>query len=70
MYLTILGALGIVFLMIAAVFTHIRVKNPFHKMFPAFGLILLNLVIILFIYKQSTKEYWQKNEIRIGFTPK
>jgi hypothetical protein len=50
-YVTILGALGIVFLMIAAIYTHIRVKNPFYKMLPAFGLIVLNLIIILFTYK-------------------
>jgi Ca2+/Na+ antiporter len=51
MYVTIFGASGIIFLMAAAVFTHIRVKNPFYKMLPAFGLIALNLIIILFIYK-------------------
>jgi hypothetical protein len=48
-YVSILGASGIVFLMAAAVFTHIRVKNPFHKMLPAFGLIILNLIIITII---------------------
>ena len=50
-YVTILGASGIIFLMVAAVFTHVRVKNPFHKMLPAFGLIVLNLVIALYTYK-------------------
>jgi hypothetical protein len=47
-YITMLGASGIIFLMTAAVFTHIRVKNPIHKMLPAFGLILLNLIIIFY----------------------
>ena len=50
-YVVILGALGIIFLMAAAVYTHIRVKNPFHKMFPAFGLIVLNLIIAFYTYK-------------------
>ena len=50
-YVIILGALGICFLMFAAVLTHIRVKNPFYKMLPAFGLIILNLIIIIFTYK-------------------
>ena len=50
-YVTIIGALGISFLMSAAVITHVRVKNPFYKMLPAFGLIILNLIIIVFTYK-------------------
>ena len=50
-YVTIIGALGICFLMSAAVITHVRVKNPFYKMLPAFGLIILNLIIIVFTYK-------------------
>ena len=50
-YLVILGALGICFLMFAAVITHLRVKNPFYKMLPALGLITLNLVIISLSYK-------------------
>jgi hypothetical protein len=41
------------FLMAAAVYTHVRVKNPFHKMLPAFGLIALNLIIIFYTYKTS-----------------
>ena len=50
-YVTITGALGICFLMSAAVITHVRVKNPFYKMLPAFGLIILNLIIIVYTYK-------------------
>ena len=50
-YVTIFGASGIIFLMAAAVYTHVRVKNPFHKMLPAFGLIVLNLIIIFYTYK-------------------
>jgi len=52
-YAVILGASGIIFLMAAAVYTHVRVKNPFHKMLPAFGLIALNLIIIFYTYKTS-----------------
>ena len=50
-YVTILGASGIIFLMAAAVYTHVRVKNPLHKMLPAFGLILLSLIITFYTYK-------------------
>ena len=49
-YVVILAGSGIIFLMVAAVFTHVRVKNPFHKMLPAFGLSVLNLVIIFYTY--------------------
>ena len=52
-YAVILGASGIIFLMAAAVYTHVRVKNPFHKMLPALGLIVLNLIIIFYTYKTS-----------------
>jgi hypothetical protein len=50
-YVTIFGASGIIFLMVAAVYTHVRVKNPFYKMLPAFGLIVLNLIIAYYTYK-------------------
>ena len=50
-YAVMLGASGIIFLMGAAVYTHVRVKNPFHKMLPAFGLIILNIVIVFYTYK-------------------
>ena len=50
-YLVILGALGICTLMVAAVITHIRIKNPFYKMLPALGLFTLNLIIITLSYK-------------------
>ena len=50
-YVSILAASGIIFLMVAAVFTHVRVKNPFHKMLPALGLIVLNLIIVFYTYK-------------------
>jgi membrane associated rhomboid family serine protease len=52
-YAVMLGASGIIFLMAAAVYTHVRVKNPFHKMLPAFGLIVLKLIIIFYTYKTS-----------------
>ena len=47
-YVTILGASGIIFLMAAAIYTHVRVKNPFYKMIPAISLSILNLMIILY----------------------
>jgi hypothetical protein len=50
-YVTISGASGIIFLMTAAVYTHVRVKNPFHKMLPALCLIVLNLIITFYTYK-------------------
>jgi hypothetical protein len=50
-YVIILGASGIIFLMSAAIFTHVTVKNPFEKMLPAFGLIVLNLIIIFYTFK-------------------
>ena len=51
MYVIILGASGIMFLMAAAVYTHVRVKNPFHKMLPALGLLVLNLFITFYTYE-------------------
>ena len=50
-YVTILGASGIMFLMAAAIYTHVRVKNPFHKMLPALGLLVLNLFITFYTYE-------------------
>jgi hypothetical protein len=43
--LAVLGALGIAALMLAAVATHVRVKNPVGKMLPALTLLVLSLAI-------------------------
>ena len=47
----ILGAVGIVVLMIGAVITHLRVKNPVFKMLPAFTLLILSAVIAFVNYR-------------------
>lgn len=39
------GAVGIAFLMTAAVFTHLRVKNPVQKMLPSLSLLIISLLI-------------------------
>lgn len=43
--MAVLGALGIAALMLAAVATHLRVKNPVGRMLPALTLLLLCLAI-------------------------
>ena len=43
----LLGAFGIVFLMIGAILTHIKVKNPFREMLPAIAMISIGLIILL-----------------------
>ena len=42
----ILGASGLLLLMIAAFFTHIRVKNPAYKAFPSFTLFTFSAIIL------------------------
>lgn len=46
-FLVKVGALGIMTLMLAAVMTHLRVKNPFFKILPSMTLFALCLVIWL-----------------------
>ncbi len=46
------GAAGIAVLMIAALITHLRVKNPFYKMLPSMSLMILCLVIALHAYSE------------------
>ena len=46
----LLGASGIIILMVAAVITHIKVKNPFHKILPSISLIILSLFIFIYTY--------------------
>ena len=43
-----LGASGICLLMLAAIGTHIKIKNPFHKMLPAISLFSLSVIILNF----------------------
>jgi hypothetical protein len=46
----LLGAGGIVILMLAALFTHFRIKNPISKMLPSFTLMTFSLIIFLANY--------------------
>ena len=41
------GSAGIALLMLAALFTHFRVKNPFPKMLPSMSLLVLSCFIFL-----------------------
>ena len=41
-----IGAIGIAILMFAALFTHIRLKSPFHRMLPSCSLLCACLIII------------------------
>jgi len=43
--LVLLGAGGIAFLMLAALYTHFRVKNSLNKTFPAIALLSLSLIV-------------------------
>ena len=49
---SLLGASGIITLMIAAVFNHLKVKNPLHKILPAICLIILNVFIFIHTYQR------------------
>jgi MFS superfamily sulfate permease-like transporter len=44
-YLVNIGAVGIMILMLAAIITHLRIKNSFTKMLPAMTLFVLSAVI-------------------------
>jgi hypothetical protein len=46
-FLVLLGSAGIVLLMLGALFTHFRVKNPVKKMLPSVTLLIISLVIFL-----------------------
>ena len=48
LYVVILGASGITILMLAALGTHIKIKNPFYKMLPALCLMVISSLINLF----------------------
>ena len=45
--LIIIGSLGIVILMLGAVGTHIKVKNPLKTMLPALTMLSIGLIILL-----------------------
>ena len=49
--LAVLGALGMVAIMVAAFITHLRVNHPLFLMVPAFGLLLISLVIAFINYR-------------------
>ena len=46
--IVLIGSGGISLLMIGAIFTHFRVKNKLHKMFPALTLFSINMIIFLY----------------------
>lgn len=43
--LVTIGSVGILVLMLGAMVTHLRVKNPFHKMLPSIVLFILSSII-------------------------
>jgi hypothetical protein len=45
--IVLFGSAGIVILMLAALVTHLRIKNPIKNMLPAFTLMILSLTIFL-----------------------
>jgi hypothetical protein len=47
MNVVLMGSFGIAILMVAALLTHLRVKNPFYKMLPAMSLLAITSVIFL-----------------------
>ena len=49
--IVILGSLGIAGLMLAALITHLRIKNPFYKMLHSMSLMLISCVIIIFSFQ-------------------
>jgi hypothetical protein len=46
-WLVLIGSGTIVFLMLSALFTHIRINNPISKMLPSFTLMSFSLIIFL-----------------------
>tara|TARA_Y100000741_G_scaffold262269_1_gene202889 strand:+ start:695 stop:1036 length:342 start_codon:yes stop_codon:yes gene_type:complete len=46
--IALIGSGGISLLMIAAIFTHFRVKNKLYKMLPALTLFSINMIIFLY----------------------
>jgi len=48
--LVILGSLGIIILMLGAVATHVKVKNPIKNVFPALTMLSIGLIIFVHAY--------------------
>ncbi len=48
----LLGASGITVLMLAALLTHLKIKNPFYKMLPSMSMMILCLIILLHTYSK------------------
>ena len=51
--LVVIGSLGIIILMLGAVATHIKVKNPIKDVVPAITMLSIGLIIFLHAYAQS-----------------
>ena len=49
--IVILGSFGIAGLMLAALITHLRIKNPFYKMLPSMSLMLISCAITIFSFQ-------------------
>jgi uncharacterized membrane protein YphA (DoxX/SURF4 family) len=47
----VIGGVGIALLMLCAVITHARVKNPFFKMLPSLTLLVLSILIAAINYR-------------------
>ena len=45
--IALIGSLGIAILMVAALLTHLKVKNPFYKMIPSMSLMVISSLIFL-----------------------
>jgi amino acid transporter len=51
--LIMVGSLGIVVLMLGAVATHVRMKNPAKDMLPAITMLSIGLIIFLYTFGQA-----------------
>jgi hypothetical protein len=51
----VIGGVGIVLLMVAAVFTHLRIKNPLFKMLPSISLLTFSAIIAWINYGMLTR---------------
>ena len=51
--LIMVGSLGIVVLMLGAVATHVRMKNPVRDMLPAITMLSIGLIILLYTVGQT-----------------
>ena len=47
----LLGSFGLILLMLAALFTHVKIKNSFSKALPALTLITFSTLILVSHYK-------------------